>query len=83
MITKLSGGSRLRAELTDRMLIFSERRLRVVLADYVRHYNGRRPHRACELRPPQPAHPVTEFSSERIKRRQVLGSLINEYERAA
>jgi putative transposase len=40
-----------RAELTDRMLIFSERHLRVVLADYVRHYNGRRPHRACELRP--------------------------------
>ncbi|MGH3779265.1 MAG: integrase core domain-containing protein [Pseudonocardiaceae bacterium] len=64
-------GRTLRTELTDRMLIFSERHLRVVLADYVRHYNGRRPHRACELRPPQPAHPVTEFSPERIKRRQV------------
>ena len=42
----------LRAELTDRMLIFSERHLRVVLADYLHHYNGRRPHRACALRPP-------------------------------
>jgi len=72
-----------RAELTDRMLIFSERHLRVVLADYVRHYNGRRPHRACELRPPQPAHPVADLSYERIKRRPVLGGLINEYERAA
>ncbi|HKR50077.1 MAG TPA: integrase core domain-containing protein [Pseudonocardiaceae bacterium] len=40
----------LRAELTDRMLIFSERHLRVVLAEYVRHYNGRRPHRARDLR---------------------------------
>ena len=72
----------LRAELTDRMVIFSQRHLRVVLADYVRHYNGRRPHRSCELRPPQPAHPVADLSYERIKRRPVLGGLINEYERA-
>ena len=43
-----------RAELTDRMLIFSQRHLRVVLAEYVRHYNGRRPHRARDLRPPHP-----------------------------
>jgi putative transposase len=73
----------LRAELTDQMLIFSERHLRVVLADYVRHYNGRRPHRARELRPPQPAHPVADLSYERIECRPVLGGLINEYERAA
>jgi putative transposase len=39
-----------RAELTDRVLIFSQRHLRVVLTEYVRHYNGRRPHRARELR---------------------------------
>ena len=37
-----------RTELTDRMLIFGERHLRTVLAGYVRHYNGCRPHRACE-----------------------------------
>src|SRR5918998_3386788 len=36
----------LRAELTDRMVIFSQRHLRIVLAEYVRHYNGQRPHRA-------------------------------------
>jgi transposase InsO family protein len=35
-----------RAELTDRMVIFSQRHLRVVPAEYVRHDNGRRPHRA-------------------------------------
>jgi putative transposase len=73
----------LRAELTDRMLIFSERHLRVVLADYVRHYNGRRPHRARDLRPPQPTHPIADLGHERITRRPVLGGLINEYERAA
>ena len=36
----------IRAELTDRMLIFNERHLRMVLTNYVWHYNGRRPHRA-------------------------------------
>ena len=73
----------LRAELTDRMLIFGERHLRVVLGQYVRHYNGRRPHRARNLRPPQPTHPVADLSKERIKRRPVLYGLINEYERVA
>ena len=29
-----------RTELTDRMLILSERPLNVVLAKYIRHYNG-------------------------------------------
>jgi putative transposase len=71
------------AELTDRMLIFSQRHLRVVLMEYVRHYNGRRPHRALDLRPPRPTHPVMDHSHERITRRPVLGGLINEYERAA
>jgi putative transposase len=33
-----------RPELTDRMLIFGERRLRRVLAEYSEHYNTRRPH---------------------------------------
>ncbi|MDQ3762619.1 MAG: integrase core domain-containing protein [Actinomycetota bacterium] len=73
----------LKAELTDRMLIFSQRHLHVVLAQYVRHYNGRRPHRARELRPPHPTHPMADLSHKRIKRRLILGGLINEYERAA
>jgi putative transposase len=72
-----------RAELTDRMLIFNERHLSALLAEYVRHYNGRRPHRARDLRPPQPTHPVADLNHEQIKRRSILGGLINEYERAA
>ncbi len=71
-----------RAELTNRMLIFNQRHLRAVLADIVRHYNGRR-HRACGLRPPQPTHPVADSDYERITCRPVLDGLINEYERAA
>ena len=72
-----------RTEVTDRMLIFGERHLRLVLADYTAHYNGRRPHRSRQLRPPRADHPVADLSQEQIKRRPVLGGLINEYERAA
>jgi putative transposase len=35
-----------RTELTDRILIFGERHLQTVLAQFGAHYNGRRPHRA-------------------------------------
>ena len=70
-------------ECTDRMLIFGERHLGRVLAEYARHYNGRRPHRGRQLRPPRPDHPVADFSRARVKRRRVLGGLISEYERAA
>jgi putative transposase len=72
-----------RTEVADRMLIFGERHLRLVLADYTAHYNGRRPRRSRQLRPPHPNHPVADLSQEQIKRRPVLGGLINEYERAA
>jgi putative transposase len=72
-----------RAEVTDRMLISGERHLRLVLAQYEAHYNGQRPHRSRQLRPPRPDHPVADLSQERIQRRPVLGGLINEYGRAA
>ncbi|SFO50290.1 Integrase core domain-containing protein [Amycolatopsis rubida] len=72
-----------RSELTDRMLILSQRHLRAVLAEYVRHYNGRRPHRSRELRLPRPTYPVADLNTQRIKRHRLLGGLINEYERAA
>jgi putative transposase len=72
-----------RTEVTDRMLIFGERHLRLVLAEYAASYNGRRPHRSRELRPPWPNHPVADLSRERIKRRPVLDGLLSEYERTA
>jgi hypothetical protein len=65
------------------MLIFSERHLRRVLAAYAAHYNTQRPHRALELRPPRPQPPVPEPVHPRIRRRPVLGGLINQYEPAA
>ena len=72
-----------RTEVTDRMLIFGERHLRTILARYEAHYNGRRPHRSRQLRPPRADHPAADLFHERIKRRPVLGGLINEYERVA
>jgi len=72
-----------RTEVTDPMLIFGERHLRAILAEYEIHYNGRRSHRSRQLHPPRPDHPLADLSQERIKRRPVLGGLINEYERAA
>ena len=71
-----------RMEVTDRMLIFGQRHLRAILAEYEAHYNGRRPHRSLQLHPPRPDY-VADLSQERIQRRPVLGGLINEYERAA
>ena len=72
-----------RTEVTDRMLIFGQRHLRTILDEYEAHYNRRRPHRSRQLQPPRPDYPVADFSQQRIKRRPVLGGLINEYERAA
>ncbi len=72
-----------RTEVTDRMLIFGERHLRLVLAEYEAHYNGRRPHRSRQLHPPRPDHLVANLSRKRIKRQPLLGGLISEYERAA
>jgi putative transposase len=70
-------------KLADRMLIFGRRHLQTVLAEYEVHYNGRRPHRSRQLRPPRPHHPVADFPQERIKRRPVRSGLISEYERTA
>ena len=72
-----------RTELTDRLLIFGQRHLRTILAQYEGHYNGRRPHRSRQLRQPRPDGPVADLSQEGLKRRPVLGGLLSEYERAA
>ena len=72
-----------RTEVTDRMLTFGPRHLRTILAEYEARYNGRRPHCSRQLRPPRPDHPVADLSRKAIKRRPILGGLINEYERAA
>jgi transposase InsO family protein len=76
-----------RAECTDRMLIAGERHARIVMAEYIKHYNTGRSHQGhgLGLRAPDDAPSVTPFPAppHRIRRRQFLGGLINEYQPAA
>ena len=46
-------------------------------------YNHERPHRALELRPPQPDERQERAPEGEIRRRDRLGGLIHEYYRAA
>ena len=78
----------LRRELLDRVLILSEQHLRAILTEYQAHYNTARPHRGIaqrvlddELDASRTA--LTDVDSRRIRRKAVLGGLINEYAYAA
>jgi putative transposase len=75
-----------RSEVTDRMLIAGPRHLHAALEEYAVHYNRHRPHRARNLRPPDyddiTTAPVADLATARIRRHEVLGGLIHEYERA-
>jgi putative transposase len=73
-----------RRECLDRMLIASERHLRLVLGEYVDRYNGHRPHRTLHQNPPAGrAHPPVEMTGMRVLRRDRLGGLIHEYSQVA
>jgi len=73
-----------RRECLDRLLIFNRRQLERVVRAYVRHYNGQRPHRALELQAPDPAEtPRRGPAPTAIRRRDVLGGIIHEYEAIA
>jgi putative transposase len=74
-----------RAECLDWLLILNRRHLERVLRVYVEHYNTHRPHRALNLRPPQPREPPptpTPTLGE-VRRHDGLGGLIHEYKRTA
>jgi len=76
-----------RAECTDRMLIVGERHARVIMAEYIKYYNTGRSHQGhgLGLRAPDDPPDVIPFPAppHQIRRRQLLGGLINEYRPAA
>ena len=75
-----------RAECLDWLLIVGRGHLDRVLRVYVEHYNQHRPHRAQALEPPHPAaglRILAEDRRERVHRRDLLGGLLHEYQRAA
>jgi len=72
-----------RAECTDRMLVYGERHLRSVLGQYAGHYNGHRPHQSRQQRPPDQDDQAAVPLDLPVRRRKVLGGVINEYYQAA
>jgi transposase InsO family protein len=72
-----------RAECTDRLLIYNEQHARWVLAEYAEHYNSGRPHQALQLRAPADDPNVIPFPAQGVQRHNVLGGLIHEYSDAS
>ncbi len=78
-----------RRECLDRLLIVGRRHLESVVKTYCRHYNEHRPHRSLGQRPPisklSPDEPgvANVIDLDRVRRRDLLGGLIREYQLAA
>ncbi len=70
-----------REDCLDHLLVLSRRHLEAILVEYVDHYNRARPHRGLQLVPPRP--PADSVGTAAVRRRDILGGLIHEYELAA
>jgi putative transposase len=70
-----------REECLDHLLIVGEKHLRRVLAAYLAHYNHESPHQGLGQAPPTPLNRGTRHGP--VRRRDVLGGLIHEYDREA
>ncbi len=70
----------LRRELLDHVIVFNERHLQALLAEFVSYYNHQRPHRTLRMEAPVPAAPQ---AVGRVIARPVIGGLHHVYARAA
>lgn len=71
----------LHRERIDHLLIYSERHLCSVLAEYECHLNDHRPHQGRSLRPPLHNPGKVSDATSRIRRRNTVTGLIDEYRR--
>jgi transposase InsO family protein len=74
-----------RTECLDWMLVLGRRHLERVLRTYTTHYNEARPHRGLDLKTPEPRQdPLPRPAlGQRVRRHDLLGGLIHEYELVA
>jgi hypothetical protein len=72
-----------RQECTDHLLLYNTCHAQQVLTDYVRHFNEHRAHQSLQQRPPIHEPGVVIDLTDPIRRRRVLGGVVNEYRRAA
>jgi putative transposase len=73
-----------RAEYTDRMPIHNEQHTAAITAEHTEHSNTHRPHQGHgrSQRPPDHDHALVIPLDAAIRRRQRLGGIIDEYQRA-
>jgi putative transposase len=74
-----------REECLDWLLVIGQRQLDRVLRVHADHSNRHRPHRALLLEPPDPSSPgiMAEDRPAPVHRRDLLGGLLHQYQRAA
>jgi len=72
-----------RAEYTDRLLLYGELHTMRVLAEYAEHFNAHRPHQGLGQHPPNHNPAAVIPIDGPVRRRKILSGLINEYRRTA